>query len=94
MFINRGIFFNEKIAARHIGFGLIIVVVRNEVLDRVIRKEFPHFGIKLRGQRLIGRHDERGHALPCDDIGHRKGFARTGHAQERLKSQTALKPLV
>ena len=67
-----------------VGLRLVVIVVRDEVLDGVVGKELAHLGIELRGERLVGREDERGAAQPRDDVGHRVGLARAGHPEERL----------
>ena len=78
------VLFDEEIARRYVGFGLIVVVVRNEVFDGVVREELAHFAVKLRGERLVGRHHDGGHPQARNDVGHGKGLARPRHAQKRL----------
>ena len=88
MVVHRGIFFNEEVACWNVGLRLIEVVVGNEILHCVFRKEVAHLGIGLRGQRLIGRKDDGRYTLTGNDVGHREGFARPGHAEKRLIHQT------
>src|SRR3546814_5213575 len=51
--------FRSGVAARDVGFRLVVVVVGDEVFHRVVGEERLHLGIKLRRQRLVGRQDER-----------------------------------
>lgn len=74
MFVNRGIFFNESVGIRYIGFRLIVVVVGNEIFYRVFREEFFYFVIQLGRQRFVGR-KYYGWALKVsNDIGNGEGF--------------------
>ena len=47
---------------RHIGFGLVVVVVRDEVLDRVLWEERLEFAVELGRERFIVR-QHQGRAL-------------------------------
>ena len=38
-----------------VGLGLVVVVVGDEVLDRVLREERLELAVQLGGQRLVGR---------------------------------------
>ena len=84
---------DEEVACGDVGLGLVEVVVGDEVLDGVLREEVAHFSVGLRGERLVGRHDEGGDAEPRDDVRHRVGLARTRHAEQRLEHDAVLKPL-
>ena len=48
-----------KIARRYVRFRLVIVVIRNEVFDRIVREELAKLGVELRGERLVRREHER-----------------------------------
>ena len=75
---------DEGVGARDVGLGLVVVVVGDEILDRVVREEFLELGIELRGQRLVGREDQ-GRALRLlDHLGHGEGLARAGDAEQHL----------
>ena len=39
----------------HVGLGLVVVVVGDEVLDRVVREELAELAVQLRGERLVVR---------------------------------------
>ena len=86
MLIDGRILFNEKIARRHISFGLIVVVVGNKVFDSVVREELTHFTVELRRKRLVGRHHDGWYSQARNDVSHRKGLARPGNAQKRLRA--------
>ena len=87
VFVDAGIFFNEQIAAGHIGFGLVVIVVRHEILHRAFRKKAAHFGVQLGCQGFVVRHDDGRAAHLCNHIGHGVSFARTCHAQQGLVGQ-------
>ena len=84
MFVDRAVFFDEQIAAGHIGFGLVIVVVGDEIFHCVFGEKFAHFGVKLGGKGFVVRHDDGGAAALGDDVRHGVGFARTGYAEQGL----------
>ena len=59
VFVDDRVLFDVSVRRRNVGFGLVIVVVRNEILDGVFRKERPEFLIKLGRQSLVVRNDKR-----------------------------------
>ena len=77
------------VGARHIGLGLVVVVIRDEILDRVVGKKILELAIELRGQRLVRRQDQ-GRALRClDHLRHGVGFSRPGDAEQHLGAVVA-----
>ncbi len=84
LLVDRAFLLDEGVRARHIGFGLVVVVIRDEVLDRVVREERLELAVELGGERLVGREDE-GRALRLlDHLGHGEGLARAGDAEQHL----------
>jgi hypothetical protein len=47
------------VGARDVRLRLVVVVVGDEVLDRVVGQKLAHLGVELGGQRLVVRHDQR-----------------------------------
>ena len=86
LLVDRGIFFDVGVRARDIGFRLVVVVIRDEVLDRVVGEEILELAIELRRQRLVRRENERGALRALDHLRHRKGLAGAGDAQEHLRA--------
>ena len=93
VFVDRAVLLDEQVALRHVGLGLVVVVVADEVLDRVLRKELAELAVQLRGQRLVRREDDRRPAQPRDHVGHREGLARAGHAEQRLVGEAVVDAL-
>ena len=60
LIVDRRIFFNEGIGRRDIRLRLVVVVVADEVLDGVVRKEAFEFAVQLGGQDLVRRQHQRG----------------------------------
>ncbi len=85
--VDRAVLLDVEVARRDVRFRLIVVVVRDEVLDGVVREELAEFGVELRGQRLVGREHERRAAGLRDDVRHRERLARAGDAEERLERE-------
>ena len=72
------------VRARHVGLGLVVVVVGDEVLDRALGKEALHLAVELGRERLVGGEDE-GRALQVlDHVRHAEGLARAGDAEQHL----------
>ena len=74
-----------EIGLRDVRLGLVVVVVGDEVLDRVRREELAELVAELRGERLVVGDHERGALDLLDDPGHRRGLARAGRAEHRLE---------
>ena len=68
----------------YISLGLIIIVVRDEVLNGVFRKKLLKLSAKLRGKYLIMSKHKRRPIEPCDDACHGKGLAGTCNTQKHL----------
>jgi hypothetical protein len=65
---------------------LVVVVETDEVFNGVVWEELAQFGAQLRCQRLVVADDKRRSVPLGDDIGDGEGFARTCHANQRLKA--------
>ncbi|MNE04660.1 hypothetical protein D3C80_971970 [compost metagenome] len=81
VFVHRGIFFDKGVGAGDVGLRLIVVVVRNEILDRILGKELFHLAIQLRRQSFIGRQHHGGPVEIGDHISDGECLARAGYAQ-------------
>ena len=84
------ILLDKGVRHRDIRFRLIVIVVRYEVLHRVIREEFPEFGAELGCQDLIVGQHQGGPLEPFYDLGHGIGFAGAGDPQQGLLLQPQL----
>ena len=72
------------VARRNVGLRLVVVVIGDEILDGVVREERLELVIQLRRQRLVVRQNQRRAVDLLDDLGHRVGLARAGHAEQHL----------
>jgi hypothetical protein len=88
--VDRRVLFDEQVALRHIGFRLVVVVVGDEILDRVLREELAELRVQLGGQGLVRREHDRRTAGAGDHVGHRVGLAGAGHAEQRLVHQAVV----
>jgi hypothetical protein len=77
-------------ALRNVGLRLVIVVIRDEVLDGVLREERFELPIELGRQRLVMGENERRPPQGRDDRGDRDGFSGAGHAEQRVVPATRL----
>ncbi len=81
------------IGVGEIRFRLVVIVVGNEIVHGILRKEFPILLCELRGKRLIVRHDERWLPDILDDMRDGVGLPRSGSTKERLVAQTLFNSL-
>ena len=72
------------VGPRDVGFGLVVIVVGDEILDRVVREEALELAVELRGERLVGSKDQRGPLGALDHLRHGEGLARAGNAEQDL----------
>ena len=91
--IDGGVFLDEQIPLRHVRLRLVVVVIADEVLDCVLRKELAEFAVKLRRQRLVRRKHNGRPAHLRNHIGHGEGLAGTGDTQQGLEDFTVVEPL-
>ena len=87
LFIDVGVFLDVGIGARHIGFGLVVVVVAYEILHGVVGEELFELGGELSRERLVVRDNQRWTLRLLDDARHSEGLAAAGNAQQRLVAQ-------
>ena len=86
------LFLDISVGLRDVRLGLIVVVVADEILDRVVREEILELGGKLGGERLVvGDHECRALDL-LDDLGHRVGLARSRYTQKGLVVKVIFQP--
>src|SRR5690606_23879505 len=88
-----GFFLDIGVGPRHIGLGLVVVVVGNEILDRVVGEEGLELAIELGGQRLVRRKDQRRALGAGDDLRGGEGLARAGDAEQHLVGLAVLDAL-
>ena len=84
LLVDRGFLLDIGVGARDVGLGLVIVVVGDEILDRVVGEEALELAVELRRQRLVGGEDQRRPLRRLDHLGHGEGLARAGDAEQHL----------
>ena len=84
--VPRRVLLDVEVGLRDVRLGLEVVVVRDEVLDRVVREELAELVAELRRERLVVRDDERRALELLDRPGHRRRLARAGRAEDRLEA--------
>ena len=89
LLVDRGILLDIGVGARDIGFRLVVVVIGDEIFDRVVGEEALELAVELRGQRLVRRQDQRRALRRLDHLGHGEGLARAGDAEQHLRAVVA-----
>ena len=84
LLVDGGFLLDEEVAGGDVGFGLVVVVVGDEVLDGVGGEEGFELVVELGGEGLVVREDEGGALDLLDDLGHGEGFAGAGDAEQDL----------
>ena len=82
--VDGGFFVDVNVGGGNVGFGLVKIVVADEIFDGVFREKRFELVIKLRGERFVVRQDQRGAVGSFDELGHREGFAGAGDAEQHL----------
>ena len=90
--VDRAVLLDEGVRVRDVGLRLVVVVIADKVLDRVFGKKLLELAAKLRRQRLVVREHQRRAVDARDDVGHREGLARAGHAEQHLLVDAVIKP--
>ncbi len=93
LLVDRGFLLDIGVGARHVGLGLVVVVVGDEIFDRVVGKEAPELAIELGRERLVGGENERRALRALDHLRHGEGLARAGDAEQHLGAVVALDAL-
>ena len=93
LLVDRGILLDIGVGARDVGFGLVVVVIADEILDRVVGEEALELAIELGGERLVRREDQRRALRRLDHLGHGVGLARAGDAEQHLGAVVAVDAL-
>ncbi len=83
LLVARAVLLDVGVAPSDVRLGLVVVVVRDEVLDGVLGEELLELSIELRRERLVVREHERRPPRVGDDLRHRHRLARTGDATQR-----------
>jgi len=91
--VYRAFLLDIGVRPRDIGFGLVIVIIRHEIFDRIVREEILELAVKLRRQDLVGGQDQRRPLQLVDDLGHGEGLARPGYAEQHLIALILAHPL-
>ena len=84
LLVDRRFFLDVRVRARHIRLGLVVVVIRDEVLDSVFREEALELAVELGRERLVWREDERRTLGLFDYVRHCESLAGARHAKQHL----------
>ncbi len=90
--VDRGFFLDERVGGGNVGFRLVVIVIADEIFDRVLRKETLEFAVELRGERLVVREHQRRAVRALDHLGRRERLARAGDAEQHLMLLAASRP--
>ena len=92
LLVDRRVLLDVEVAAGDVCLGLVVVVVGDEVLDRVVGEERAELVAQLRGERLVVGDHERRPLHRLDHAGHRHRLAGAGRAEQGLEALAASTP--
>ena len=82
--VDRKVLCDVGVRGRELGFGLVVVVVGDEILDGVLRKEVLEFAVELGCEGLVVAQHQCRPVQLGDDVGHRECLARPRDTQQRV----------
>jgi hypothetical protein len=82
LLVDGGVLLDVRIALRDVGLGLVVVVVGDEVLDRVVREQFLELGGQLGRKGLVRCQHQRGPLQLLDEPGGRGALAGAGRSEQ------------
>ena len=89
LLVDGGVLLDIGIRLRNVGLGLVVIVVGDKIDHRVMREELLELACKLRGERLVGSHHQRGLAQRLDGLCHGECLTGAGDAQQHLIAVSA-----
>lgn len=90
--VDRAVLLDIEVTRRHVGLGLIIVIIRNEIFHRIFRKEFLELGVQLGSERLVWSQHQRWPTGAGNHIRHRISLAGARHPEQDLIGQPIGEP--
>ena len=82
--VDHRFFINVGIAHRHVGLGLVVVVVRDEIVNGIIWKKLSELVTQLGGESFVVGDYERWFLDRFDYIGDCESYAGTSDAEQSL----------
>ena len=84
LLVDGGILFDVGIGGGDVGFGLVVIVIADEILHCAVRKKGAQLAAQLGRQRLVMRQDQSGLLHLFNDGRHGKGLSAAGDTQQHL----------
>ncbi|CCZ45320.1 unknown [Bacteroides sp. CAG:545] len=88
LLIDAQVLFNVGVSRGNICLRLVVVVVRNVIFHRIVRKERLELAVELGGQCLVVTENQCRPLQLFYDIGHGEGLARACHSEQRHRVRT------
>ena len=88
--VDRRVLLDVRVRGREVRLGLVVVVVRDEVLDRVLGEELAELVAQLRCEGLVVRDHERRALEARDHVRDGERLAGAGRPEERREAISSL----
>ncbi len=82
--VDGGFLVDVDVRGGNVRFGLVKIVVADEIFDGILRKESFELVIELCSQSFVVRQHQRGTIGLLDQLRHGEGLARPGYAKKHL----------
>ena len=82
LLVDRGVLLDVGVGLRDVRLGLVVVVVGDEVFDRVVRQQLAELLGQLRAERLVRGEHQGGTLQPLDQPRRGGALARAGRAEQ------------
>ena len=92
LLVDRGVLLDVGVGLRDVRLGLVVVVVRDEVLHRVVRQQLAELLGQLGAERLVGGHHQGGALQPLDQPRRGGALAGAGRAEQHRVAVAAPDP--
>ena len=92
-FVDGRVLLDIQVGLGDVGFGLVIVVIGDEIFHRVVREKFLEFPVELGRQGLVGGQDQGGQVYLGNDVGYGESLAGARDPQEHLMGVLRPDPL-
>ena len=89
LLVDGGVLCNIGVGHRKIGFGLIVIIVADEIFHGIVREQLLELAVQLGGKGFVGRQHQRRLLRALYDMRHGKSLARARDAKQHLMCRAA-----
>ena len=84
--VDERVLFDIHILSGYIRLGLVVIVIRHEILDGILGEKLAELGTELSRKRFVVRENERRAVYLGYDVCHSEGLTGSRNSEKRLHS--------